>query len=45
MIEILLVALASRMKLTGVNQLWVADITYIDCSESLALSAERMLRR
>ena len=26
--------LAKRMKLTGMNQLWVADITYVRCAKS-----------
>ena len=40
--------LASRMKLTGINQLWVADITYIRLKKEfvyLALSLDAFSRR
>ena len=33
------VNLARRMKLTGVNQLWVADITYIRLAEEFVYLA------
>ena len=36
--------LASRMKLTGMNQLWIADITYIRLKKEFDLSLLRQLR-